>query len=104
MFARITINTRSYPNVITVPAEAVVSNRTAGGGFTDTVFVIGANNAGQPIAVRREVSTGVTLKGWTEIRTGLEKGEAVIVQGQQLLGGGETLRIIGSPVAQGGVK
>jgi multidrug efflux pump subunit AcrA (membrane-fusion protein) len=95
MFARITINTRSYTNIIVVPSEAVISSRGM-----NIVYVIERNNAGQPIAVGREVSRGVSLQGWTEIRSGLDEGETVIVQGQQILSGGEAVRIIGGSIAQ----
>ena len=96
MFARIRLNTRSYPNILTVPAEAVISNCG-----TAAVYVICPDETGRPTAERREVSCGVTLQGRTEIRSGLSEGEAVIVQGQQLLSGGERLRIIGNHVAGG---
>jgi multidrug efflux pump subunit AcrA (membrane-fusion protein) len=95
MFARISINTRSYNDVLTIPSEAVVSNRGV-----DTVFVLSLDNAGQPIVTRREVSTGVTLQGLTEIKSGLAQGVAVIVQGQQLLSGGERVRVIGDFIVQ----
>jgi RND family efflux transporter MFP subunit len=94
MFARIRLNTRSYPDALTVPAEAVVSSRGV-----DTVYVIQMDAAGTPVAARREVQTGVALQGWREIKAGLNEGEAVVVQGQQLLTGGESLRIIGEHVA-----
>lgn len=96
MFARIRINTRSYPNIITVPAEAVISKRGAG-----TVYVVHHDITGLSVAVKREVDCGVTLQGWTEIKSGLAEGETVIVQGQQLLNGGEHLRIIGNSIAFG---
>jgi membrane fusion protein (multidrug efflux system) len=96
MFARLSINTRTYPNVLSVPAEAVISNRQ-----NDSVYVIAINDMGMPVAQRREISRGVTLQGWTEIKAGLNEGDVVIVQGQQLLSGGESVRIIGN-VAQGG--
>ena len=93
MFARIRVNTRSYQNVIAIPAEAVIKSRGI-----DTVYVI-QNKAGLPIAAKKEVSCGVILQGWTEIKSGLTEGETVIVQGQQLLSGGESLRIIGQVAA-----
>ena len=96
MFARIRINTRSYPDILTVPSEAVTANRGV-----DTVYVIHQDATGMPVAARREVSCGVTLQGWTEIKAGLGEGERVIVQGQQLLSGGERLRVIGSKIAVG---
>ena len=93
MYARIRINTRSYPDVLTIPAEAVVKSH----GIT-TVYVIQQNEIGLTVASRREVNCGVTLQGWTEIKSGLSEGERVVVQGQQLLSGGERLRVIGSEV------
>ena len=92
MFARVRLNTRSYPDVITVPTEAVISSFDV-----NTVYVVQEASEGQPVAQRREVSTGVNLQGLTEIKSGLEAGELIIVQGQQLLSGGETLQIIGAP-------
>jgi Cu(I)/Ag(I) efflux system membrane fusion protein len=50
--------------------------------------------AGLPYVEPRAVETGVSLDGWTEIRSGLDEGEAVVVQGQQLLDGGEAVRVI----------
>ena len=94
MYARVRLNTRSYPDVLTVPAEAVTNIRGV-----ETVYVIQQNAAGLPVAARREVSCGVTLQGWTEIKSGLGEGETVVVQGQQLLSGGERLRIVGSQIA-----
>ncbi|MCL1992769.1 MAG: efflux RND transporter periplasmic adaptor subunit [Spirochaetes bacterium] len=97
MFARLRISTRSYNNVISVPAEAIVSNTNGA-----SVFVVSQDDDGQLVALRRQVETGVTLQGWTEIRTGIETGEEVIVQGQHLLSGGEHIRIIGQ--IAGGVQ
>jgi multidrug efflux pump subunit AcrA (membrane-fusion protein) len=68
------------------------------------VYVVHSGLTGLPVAARREVNCGVTLQGWTEIKSGLAEGEAVIVQGQQLLSGGEGLRIIGNSIALGGGK
>ena len=103
MFARLRINTRTYNDVLSVPSEAVISGRGA-----DIVYVVVIDEAGRPIAERREVSRGVSLQGWTEITSGISEGEAVIIQGQQLLTGGEQLRIISNvskdAVAQGGTR
>jgi RND family efflux transporter MFP subunit len=95
MFVRLRINTRVYDNVLTVPGEALVERR---GGIA--VFVLRDAAAGQGHAQRRAVKTGVSLAGWTEITSGLDEGEKVIVQGQRLLAGGEAVRVI----AGGGEK
>jgi multidrug efflux pump subunit AcrA (membrane-fusion protein) len=89
MFARIRINTRTYRDVLTVPVEAAVNKHGK-----ITVYVLLDNMAGLPYVEQRTVETGVSLDGWTEIRSGLAEGEAVVVQGQQLLSGGEAVRVI----------
>ncbi|MDR2792629.1 MAG: efflux RND transporter periplasmic adaptor subunit [Treponema sp.] len=89
MFARIRINTRTYSDVLTVPAEAAVNKHGK-----ITVYVLRDTMAGLPYVEPRRVETGVSLDGWTEIRSGLDEGEAVVVQGQQLLDGGEAVRVI----------
>jgi multidrug efflux pump subunit AcrA (membrane-fusion protein) len=89
MFAHIRINTRTYSDVLTVPAEAAVNKHG-----TITVYVLRDTMAGLPYVEPRAVETGVSLDGWTEIRSGLDEGEAVVVQGQQLLSGGEAVRVI----------
>jgi multidrug efflux pump subunit AcrA (membrane-fusion protein) len=94
MFARIRLNTRTYNDVIAVPAEAPVNRRGE-----NVVYVLRDTMPGLPHAEKRRVETGVTLDGWIEIRSGLDEGEAVVVQGQQLLSGGEIVR-----VAAGGGK
>jgi multidrug efflux pump subunit AcrA (membrane-fusion protein) len=96
MFARVKLNTRIYPNVVSIPQQAVVENR----GQT-AVYVLDAEAAGETaqVAARvmlREVVAGVTIDGETEIKTGLSAGEAVVFQGQQFLTDGAQVRVIGS--------
>jgi multidrug efflux pump subunit AcrA (membrane-fusion protein) len=99
MFARVKLNTRVYPNVVSVPQEAVVENR----GQT-AVYVLDASAAGETAQLtaqvaarvtRREVVAGVTIDGETEIKEGLSAGEAVVYQGQQFLTDGALVRVIG---------
>jgi multidrug efflux pump subunit AcrA (membrane-fusion protein) len=89
MFARIKINTRTYDHVLTVPAEALVNKRGE-----IAVYILQNTMTDLPYVEKRGVETGVTLNGWTEIRSGLDEGEAVVVQGQQLFNGGEAVRVI----------
>ncbi|MDR3192330.1 MAG: efflux RND transporter periplasmic adaptor subunit [Treponema sp.] len=92
MFARIKLNTRSYENVVSVPQDAVVENRGV-----PAVFVISdIDSEGTGRVSMREVNTGVTVDGETEIKSGLNAGEKVIVQGQQFLSDGAAVRILGS--------
>ena len=84
MFARLRINTRTYDDVLAVPSEAVVTKRGE-----SAVYVVRSGETGT-VAERRLLKPGVSLDGWTEAAS-LTEGEAVIVQGQQLLSGGETV-------------
>ncbi|MDR0475069.1 MAG: efflux RND transporter periplasmic adaptor subunit [Treponema sp.] len=91
MFSRVKLNTRNYVNVVSVPQEAVVEHR----GKT-IVYVLDTTHQGDtPTVQAREISIGVTVDGEMEIITGLEPGEAVIVQGQQFLSDGSPVRVIG---------
>jgi multidrug efflux pump subunit AcrA (membrane-fusion protein) len=86
MFARIKLNTRTYTNVIAIPAEALVELR----GRTGVYALDSADRVSF-----REVTAGVTVDGETEIRSGIESGMAVVVQGQQFLTDGAKVRVIG---------
>jgi multidrug efflux pump subunit AcrA (membrane-fusion protein) len=88
MFAGIKLNTRNYKNVIAVPAEAIVELRGVNG-------VYALDDSGER-ARFREITAGVTVDGETEIRSGLEAGAFVVVQGQQFLTDGAKVRVIGA--------
>jgi multidrug efflux pump subunit AcrA (membrane-fusion protein) len=85
MFAQVRLNTRSYNNVVTVPAEAIVVSRGI-----SSVYVLESGDH----AVLREVITGASIDDLTEIKTGLSNGETVIIQGQQFLTSGAQVRVI----------
>jgi multidrug efflux pump subunit AcrA (membrane-fusion protein) len=90
MFARVKLNTRIYQRVVSIPQEALVENR----GNT-VVYVLDAT--GEIVRVlMREVITGVSIDGETEIKEGISAGDAVVVQGQQFLTDGAAVRVIGS--------
>jgi multidrug efflux pump subunit AcrA (membrane-fusion protein) len=93
MFARVKLNTRLYPNVITVPAEALVVERGVNG-----VYVVFQNPQGETEVSFREVTTGASVDGETEIRSGIEAGVTVVVQGQQFLTDGAKVRVIGRSI------
>jgi multidrug efflux pump subunit AcrA (membrane-fusion protein) len=92
MFARIKLNTRVYENVISIPQDAVVENRGSA-----AVFVL-AEESGEGISrvSMREVSPGVTVDGEVEIKSGLDAGDKVVVQGQQFLSDGAAVRVLGN--------
>jgi multidrug efflux pump subunit AcrA (membrane-fusion protein) len=93
MFARMKLNTRAYQNVVSVPEDAVVENRG-----TTVVYVVSSGNEGGDAArvSVREIAAGVSVDGEVEIKSGLDGGEAVVVQGQQFLTDGAAVRVIGN--------
>jgi len=99
MFARVKLNTRTYENVVSVPQEALVEHR----GRT-VVYVLDVNpeesfsggiSAGAPRVRIQEVTAGANVDREVEIKTGLKQGEAVVIQGQQFLTDGASVRVIG---------
>ncbi|MDR3334358.1 MAG: efflux RND transporter periplasmic adaptor subunit [Treponema sp.] len=85
MFARIKLNTRTYPDVVTVPSEALVEVR----GTTSVYVLVGVDQVSL-----REVSTGTSVDGELEIKSGLYAGDTVVVQGQQFLTDGAKVRVV----------
>ena len=91
MFARIKLNTRAYPNVVTIPQDAVVDNRG-----TPAVYALDGSGGHGERARLRNIETGVSVDGELEIKSGLASGEKVIVQGQQFLTDGAPVRVLTS--------
>jgi len=90
MFARIRLNTRVYENVISIPQQALAERRGA-----TVVYVLRSDPEGVYRVEMREVVIGVNVDGEVEIRSGLEPGDEVVVQGQQFLADGTPVRVLG---------
>jgi len=86
-FARVKLNTRNYPNVVSIPYQAIVEQR---GGRIVYVY----DPADETVSIR-EVEIGVTVDGEAEVRSGVKANEIVVVQGQQFLSEGSKVRVIG---------
>jgi RND family efflux transporter MFP subunit len=93
MFARVKLNTRTYENVVSIPQEALVEHR----GKT-VVYVLDTLPEGTPIVEMRDVIAGVNVNREVEIKNGLESGESVVIQGQQFLTDGATVRVLGNRI------
>lgn len=76
MFATISFSTAVRKDVLLVPSEAVI--RT---GTRSVVMLAQGDGKFSPVAVE----TGSESNGQTEIRTGLEEGQSVVVSGQFLI-------------------
>ncbi len=83
MFANIAIRANPAVDVVAVPSEAVIRS-----GVREKVFVSRESGKFEP----REVVVGVSSEGWTEIREGVEPGEAVVTSAQFLIDSESKLR------------
>ena len=86
MYARIKLNTILHKNSIAVPVDCVI---TASG--KKYVYVVNSDNT----VTSKEVTTGVTVDGKTEIVSGLSTGEKIVISGMQILEDGVSVNDIG---------
>jgi len=86
-FARVKLNTRNYPNVVSIPFQAIVEQRGK-----QIVYVL---NPDDDTVNTREVEVGISVDGESEVRSGIKEGEIVVVQGQQFLSDSVQVRVIG---------
>jgi RND family efflux transporter MFP subunit len=84
MFANVTLNTAAKDNVLVVPTDAVVFHKGR-----NVVYL-----AGDKGAVEKEVTTGLENGTQTEIVSGLQAGDQVIVQGQNFLSEGSQIKVV----------
>ena len=83
MFADVTIQASPQENAVVVPSEAVIRS-----GLREQVFLVRAPGKFEP----REVEVGLSSGGLTEIRSGLEAGDQVVVSAQFLIDSESKLR------------
>ncbi len=88
MFAEVETLEPRKRNVVTVPRTAVSTNT-----YGDFVFAITENDAGDLVAQRRSVTTGVSRDGRIEITDGLAGGDRVVSAGLVKLRDGQKVTI-----------
>ena len=76
MFADVTIHASPQEDIVVVPSEAVIRS-----GLREQVFLVRAPGKFEP----RQVEVGLSSGGLTEIRSGLEAGDQVVVSAQFLI-------------------
>jgi multidrug efflux pump subunit AcrA (membrane-fusion protein) len=83
MFVRATFVLRQLENALAIPMEALIERPQA-----QTCFVVNDEQAHE-----RTLQTGLVERGWVEIRSGLNAGELVVIEGQQQLKEGTQVKI-----------
>ena len=83
MFANVMIEASELPDLTVVPSEAIIRS-----GTREQIFVQRAPGKFEP----RNVTLGVTNEGWTEIKSGIEPGENVVISAQFLIDSESKLR------------
>jgi len=98
MFVRVTFAVRTLENVPAIPSVALLERP----GHM-SVFVVGGETAKEVT-----VEPGLEVDGWVEIRSGLEVGDRVVVEGQDQLKNGAPVKVQGQKAvprsAQEGVR
>lgn len=89
MVANIEILTGTIPGAIVVPQESLVR---AEEGFV--AFVVGSNGSGAEVAELREVTLGPSQRDQVVVEDGLRRGDRLIVLGQNLVVGGDRVRVV----------
>ena len=106
MYVRIKLNTVLHKDIITVPADCIVTDN--GKKF---VYVVHAKAMGEEnseteaetmlTVEKREITEGVTVDARTEIVSGLSENEKIVVSGMQVLSDGVEVRNVGNTGAGG---
>jgi len=86
MFAEVTLKTDIRANSIVVPTQTILTD-----GETQYVYI----TDDESVAKKVEVETGLIGDGVTEIVSGLEVGDNLIIKGQNYLSDGSSLRVVG---------
>jgi multidrug efflux pump subunit AcrA (membrane-fusion protein) len=85
MFARVRLVLESVSDVISVPAQAIVSSPKG-----SSVFLASDGKAKQ-----QKVETGIESEGKVQILSGLKDGDSLIVAGQERLKDGAEIKVVG---------
>lgn len=106
MYVRIKLNTVLHKDIISVPADCIVTDNgkkyvyvVKEGAQTEAVADSDGENSSQSKALltveRREITEGVTVDARTEILSGLSENEKIVVSGMQVLSDGAEVRNVG---------
>ena len=84
MFADVTFHTNVNDNAVVIPTQSILTSND-----TQYVFVVEDGTA-----VYREITTGLTGSGVTQVTSGLTMGEQLVTVGQAYLQDGDAVRVV----------
>ena len=84
MFADVSFRTNTSADAVVIPSQAILTSNNV-----QSVFVVEENTARY-----RQVETGLSGNGVTEIISGLQEGEQLVTVGQDYLSDGDAVRIV----------
>ena len=85
MFADVTFHTDTSKNTIVIPTETIMTS-----GNSQYVYIVENGDTAKYV----EVTTGLTGTGVTEITSGPEAGQQLVVVGQTYLSDGDAVRVV----------
>lgn len=86
MYVRIRLNTVLHQDVLSVPADAIVTE-------SGKQYVYKLNT--DSTVTKAEITTGVTVDAQTEVVSGISDGDSIVVNGMQVLTDGASVKDIG---------
>jgi membrane fusion protein, multidrug efflux system len=86
MYARVKLNTVLHENIIVIPVDAYVTDNGK-----KYAYIVNSNQT----VTKKEIKTGITVDGKTEVTDGLAEGDNIVVTGLQVLADGVPVNDIG---------
>lgn len=90
--ARLRINDYTNPDALLIPLS-VISENSLGEQYVYVIQKDSANSGGD-IATRKIITTGLTQGDFTEVTSGIEAGESIIIEGARTVKDGQTVRVL----------
>lgn len=87
MYVKIKLNTNLHKNVLCIPSDAIISS-----GTKQYLYKLNSDNTVSQV----EITTGITVDGITELTSGLNEGERIVISGMQVLSDGVKVNDISS--------
>ena len=88
MSAQLVFALREGRSTVRVPRDAILRKPDG----STSVWIV--NQDDEPTASERQVELGRSLRGWIDVRSGIDAGMRVVVRGNETLRGGQKVRIL----------